>query len=139
MSVGGRAFLDSNLFLYAHDPRDVAKARRSRQVIEEARRERRGVISTQVMQEFYSVATRKLGMDPLAAKDSLRAMQALDVVNVHPATVFDAIDCAVTDGLAFWDALIVATAAAAGCSWILSEDLQHGRQIRGMSIRNPFA
>jgi predicted nucleic acid-binding protein len=139
MSADGRAFLDTNLFLYAHDPREMAKSQRSREVIEEAGRQRRGVVSTQVMQEFYAVATRKLGMEPLAAEDSLRAMQAFEVVNIHPAIIFDAIGFAVSNRIAFWDALIVAAASAAGCKWILSEDLQHGSRMRGVTIRNPFA
>ena len=66
------------------------------------------------MQEFYVTATRKLSMPPLAAKTVLNTFAVFEIVQISPALIQDAIDCAVLNTLSFWDALIIAAAASAG-------------------------
>jgi predicted nucleic acid-binding protein len=96
------------------------------------------VISTQVMQEFYVAATRKLGVPPLAAKGVLKTFSVFDTVQVSPAIIQDAVDCSILNQLSFWDSLILAAAASAGCSTVLSEDMNPGQVVLGVKVQNPF-
>lgn len=135
----GRVFLDTNVLVYAQDASAPAKQRTSRDLIAELAGNVDGVISTQVLQEFYVAATGKLGVPPLAAKGILKTLSVFDIVQVSPALIQEAIDCSILNQLAFWDALIVASAASAGCSTLLSEDLNAGQEILGVRIQNPYA
>lgn len=96
------------------------------------------MISTQVLQEFYSAATRKLGIAPPHARQHLRDFRVFDIVQITPAIIEDGIDCSVLHQLSFWDGLIVAAAVTATTTELLSEDLNHGQRIQGVTIRNPF-
>ena len=136
--MSGRAFLDANILVYAHDAAVPDKQRTSRDVIARLAGSADGVISTQVMQEFYVAATRKLGVAPLAAKAVLKTFAVFETVQISPALIQEAIDCSILNELSFWDALIVAAAAAAGCSTVLSEDLNAGQVILGVKVQNPF-
>ena len=97
-----------------------------------------GVISTQVLQEFYVVATKRLEVDPLAAKDILSSFQRFEIVVTTPQLINDAIDVSIINVISFWDALIVTSAEHAKCGAVLTEDLNHGQIIRGVKIKNPF-
>lgn len=134
----GRIFLDTNVLVYAQDAGSPAKQRKSRELIAGLASSVDGVISTQVMQEFFVAATRKLGVPPLAAKGILKTFGVFDIVQVSPALIQEAIDCCVLNELSFWDALILASAASAGCSTVLSEDLNHGQVILGVTVKNPY-
>ncbi|MFZ5571806.1 MAG: PIN domain-containing protein [Thermodesulfobacteriota bacterium] len=96
---------------------------------------RRGVISTQVMQEFYVAATNKLGADPLIIKDILRALERFETVLINPALIRDAIDCSIINRLSFWDALIIVAAESTHCDILWTEDLNDGQIIRGCASR----
>ena len=98
-----------------------------------------GVVSTQVLQEFFVSATRKLSMPPLAAKAVLKTFSIFETVQVSPALIEDAIDCSILNELSFWDALILTAAAAAGCGTVYSEDLNAGQTILGVTVQNPLA
>src|SRR4051812_21957394 len=104
----GKVFLDANILVYAQDKDSPAKQRRSREVIAALAESGTGVISTQVLQEFYVTATRKLGVPPLAAKSVLQTFKIFEIVQTSPDLVEDAIDCSVINQISFWDALIVA-------------------------------
>jgi predicted nucleic acid-binding protein len=134
-----KTFLDANVLVYAQDADAAAKRRRSRAIIEEHATAGTAVISTQVMQEFYVAATRKLHVAPLAAKAVLKTFRVFEIVQTSPGLIEDAIDCSIVNDLSFWDALIVVAASAAGCSRLLSEDLNHGQIILGVRVENPFA
>lgn len=135
----GRTFLDTNVLVYAQDAGSPAKQRKSREIIASLAESVDGVISTQVMQEFYVAATKKLRVAPLAAKGIIKTFGVFDVVQVAPALIQEAIDCSILNELSFWDALIVASAASAGCSLVLSEDLNPGQVILGVTVKNPYA
>ncbi len=135
----GRVFFDSNVLVYAQDAGSAKKQRVSREVIARLSSSAEGVISTQVLQEFYVAATRKLGVPPLAAKGILKTFAVFDTIQVSPALIQDAIDCSILNQLSFWDALILAAASAAGCGVVLSEDLNPGQLILGVKVENPFA
>ena len=97
------------------------------------------MISTQILQEFFVAATRKIGVPPLAAKGVLKTLAVFETVQVSPALIQDAIDCSILNQVPFWDSLILAAAASAGCSRVLSEDLNPAQVILGVRVQNPFA
>ena len=97
-----------------------------------------GAISTQVMQEFFVVATQKLGVEPLVAKDLLKGFNKFETVNVTEEIIFDAVDLSILKRISFWDALIIASAESANCATIWTEDLNPGQIIRGVRIVNPI-
>ena len=134
----GKFFLDSNILAYAQDGASPDKQRKSRELIAQLAESGDGVISTQIMQEFYVAATRKLGVPPLAAKGVLKTFMVFEVVQVSPNLIQEAVDCSILNELSFWDALILAAASAAGCSILYSEDLNAGQTILGVRVQNPF-
>ncbi len=135
----GRVFLDSNILVYAQDSSMVDKQLKSRAIIATLAESADGVISTQVLQEFYVAVTRKMGVPPLAAKGVLKTFGVFETVLVSTALIQEAIDCSILNQVSFWDSLILAAAASAGCSTVLSEDLNPGQVILGVKVQNPFA
>jgi len=138
MLESAKVFLDTNVLVYAVDAADPGKRKTARDQIEALAREHRGVISTQVLQEFYVCAVKKLGMDPLAARELVTEWQNFEVVVVETELINRAIDCSVLFRISFWDALIVASAERARCFQLLTEDLNHGQVLHGVCIENPF-
>lgn len=136
--MSDKIFLDSNVLAYAHDKGSLKKQKRSREVITDLGQSGNGVISTQVMQEFYVTATRKLGVEALVAKNVIKTFSVFEIVQVTPDLVHEAIDCSILNVLSFWDALVLAAAAAAQCTTVYSEDFNAGQAILGVTVRNPF-
>ena len=135
---GGKVFLDTNVLVYAQDLDAPHKRERSRQLMTEMAASGRGVISIQVLQEYYVTATRKMGVAPLAAKSVVQSFRMFEVVQLSPDLIEQAIDRSVLSQLSFWDALIVAASAASGCTTIYSDDLNAGQVIGGVKVVNPF-
>jgi predicted nucleic acid-binding protein len=135
---GGKVFFDTNVLVYAQDLDAPHKRERSRQLMAEVAAVGCGVISTQVLQEYYVTATRKLGVAPLAAKSVVQSFRMFEIVQLSPDLIEQAIDRSVLSQLSFWDALIVAASAASGCTTIYSEDLNAGQVIGGVRVVNPF-
>ena len=133
-----RVFIDTNVLVYADDASAAAKRTRALELLAELTRESRAVVSTQVLQEYFVVATRKLGVSPEMARRKVEALSRLDVVLVRPELVLAAIDLHRLHSISFWDALILRAAAASNCTRVLSEDLQHGQTLDGVRIENPF-
>ena len=136
--MSDRVFLDTNIFIYAQDAGSPDKQRKSREMIARLADSGDGVISTQVMQEFFVAATRRLGVDPLVAKGVLKTFSVFDIVQVSAALIHEAVDCSILNQLSFWDSLILAAAASAGCSTVFSEDLASGQAILGVRVQNPL-
>jgi predicted nucleic acid-binding protein len=90
------------------------------------------------MQEFYAAATRKLGVDPLVSKGVLKAFAVFEIVRIVTLLIQEAIDCSLVNQLSFWDSLILSAAASAGCSVVMSEDLNAKQTILGVKILNLF-
>jgi predicted nucleic acid-binding protein len=138
--MSDRTFVDTNVLIYAHDidagrKHDVAKA-----VLRELWGDRTGILSTQVLQEFYVNATRKIPT-PLpkpAARGVVSAYAAWCVDGITTTDVNAAFHIEDAN-INFWDALIVAVATRSGARRILSEDLNPGQVIAGVTIQNPFA
>lgn len=136
--MSDRVFVDTNIFVYADDLAAKTKRVRARDVLADLIRERRAVVSTQVMQEYFVTAIKKLGMTAERARARVAALHRLDVVVVRAEHVFGAIDLHRLQSLSFWDALIVKCASAAGCARLLTEDLNSGQVIDGVTIEDPF-
>jgi predicted nucleic acid-binding protein len=132
-----RSFIDTNVIAYAADDRDPAKRATARAVL--ATREDQLVVSTQVLSEFYVVATKKLGISSVDAAGLVQGLTELEVVVHTSELVLRAIGTSESTHVSFWDALIIEAAAYAGCDTLVTEDLQDGWQVRGLTVVNPFA
>lgn len=131
-------FLDTNILVYADDRDAGSRHEEAVAIIEEAIVSGKGVISTQVLQEYFVNATRKLGIDAGEVKLNVELYSKLSVVQVRLPDILAAIDLHRLYQLSLWDGLIVCCAASSGCDRILTEDLQHGQVIAGVKIENPF-
>jgi len=136
--VSERVFLDTNVLVYADDLDAGDKRTAARKVLRDVMTRRCAVLSTQVLQEYFVVATRKLGVDSAQARRKLELLARADVVQVGIEDILHAIDLHRLHGLSFWDALIVRCASVAGCAVLLTEDLPHGRVLDGVRIEDPF-
>lgn len=134
-----RVFIDTNVLLYADDLDAGDKREKAHEILHQVYVDGNGVISTQVLQEFFVASTRKLGVPPDIARRKVELLARLDVVTIQPTLILDAIDLHRLHSLSFWDALILRAASASGCRRLLTEDLQSGRTIAGVQIENPFA
>lgn len=135
--LGQLSFIDTNVFVYAVDERDPVKQRRARDILQTVDH---AVISTQVLDEFYVVATRKLSIPlaPETAVAAVRRMAESECVAIDAELVLDAIEAGTRWQLSHWDALVVAAAHRSRCGVILTEDLHHGADYDGIRIENPF-
>jgi predicted nucleic acid-binding protein len=136
--VSERVFLDTNVLVYADDLDAGPKNTIALNLLSEAITKRVGVISTQVLQEFFVTATKKLKVPAEIAKRKVELLASMDVVRVDEKLILQAIDLHRLESFSFWDALVVRSAINAGVTRLLTEDLQHGRVIDGVRIHNPF-
>lgn len=137
----GLAFVDTNIFIYAYDRTAGPKHERARDLVASLGRDRRGGLSTQVLQEFFVNATKKIP-NPLSADDARRRVEALARWRTHapaPGDVLEAIDIHERHGVSFWDAMIVRSAVALGCEVLLTEDLNPGQAVAGVRVENPLS
>ena|SRR6202789_804931 len=138
--MSDKTFVDTNVLIYAHDVDAKAKHEVAKNVVRELWSQRTGVLSTQVLQEFYVNVTRKIAT-PLP-KDAARVVvnsYSLWCTETTPAEIAAAFRIEDESRIGFWDALIVASAAKAGTVRILSEDLNAQQMIAGIRVENPFA
>lgn len=133
-----RTFLDTNVLLYAEDSKEPRKRQLAVTLILEHRRQRTGVVSLQVLQEFFVNATQRLRVDPGVARYKVEFHARFHVVEPKAADVLAAIDFHRLHGTSYWDALILICAKQSGCRVLLTEDMQHGQVIDGVRIVNPF-
>lgn len=133
-----RIFLDTNILVYADDADAGVKQQTSQQLVAGAMSAGNGVVSTQVLQEYFAVATRKLKIGAEVAQRKLELLAHFTVVAVDVPHIVDAIKIHRLYNVSFWDALVVQAARRAGCAVLLSEDMQHGQKIEGITIHNPF-
>lgn len=138
--MSDKTFVDTNVLIYAHDVDAARKHEIAKDLLRTLWLKRTGMVSTQVLQEFYVNATRKI-------RKPLTKPEARSVVDTYAPWCVDGIttsDLAAAFQLedqariGFWDALIVAVAARAGARRVVSEDLNNGQSIAGISIHNPF-
>jgi predicted nucleic acid-binding protein len=134
-------FLDANIFVYLFDETNPGKRAISEKILARALDERSGVISFQVVQETLNVITTKLKV-PAGSNDAQRFLDRVlaPLWRIMPSDRLysSAIEIQTRYRYSFYDALIIAAALEAGCTRLLSEDMQHGQRIEGMTIENPF-
>jgi predicted nucleic acid-binding protein len=136
--MSARSFFDTNVLVYADDKASPAKHRRALELVAEHRRAGTGVVSMQVLQEYFVTVTRKLHVDARIARRKVELLAEFDVAAPELADILAAIDLHRLHGFSFWDALVLRAAKQAGCTVLLSEDLQEAREIDGVRIVNPF-
>lgn len=133
-----KVFIDTNILVYSCDEYAREKREHCRNLLRSLKNGDVGVISTQVLQEFYVISLKKLGIDPIYAKAIMHSFRNYEVVTVDPDLIEEAVDCSLLNRISFWDALIVVSAEKAHCERLLTEDLSHGQIIRGVRVENPF-
>jgi predicted nucleic acid-binding protein len=136
----GKVFVDTNILVYAHDADAGPKRERAAAVLRDLWDARAGRLSTQVLQEFYVNATRKIRapLSPAAAREAVRNYASWVDSWITPDTVLRASEIAETWRLSFWDGMILAAAEQNRTDHLLSEDMSHGSIIAGIRIVNPF-
>jgi predicted nucleic acid-binding protein len=137
--MSASAFLDTNVLVYLFDHDEPAKRQRAREILESAKPGELA-LSSQVLSEFYVTVTRKLGhpLDETLAAQAVDWLGLLSVVSTDTTLVKSAIDTSRSSQLSYWDGLIVAAAARAGCERLLTEDLNDGQEIGPVHVENPF-
>lgn len=133
-----RSFFDTNVLVYADDKAAPAKQRRALELVAEHRRNGTGVVSLQVLQEYFVTVTRKLGVDAAIVRRKVELLSEFDVASPGVTDVLAAIDLHRIHGFSFWDALVLQAAKQSGCSILLSEDFQDSRELDGIRVVNPF-
>jgi predicted nucleic acid-binding protein len=139
--MSDRTFVDTNVLVYAHDVDAGERHAVAARLVAELWETRTAVISTQVLQEFYVNATRKIP-SPLpraTAREVVRTYAAWRTERVGPPDILLASEIEEQYQLSFWDALVVAAALKGGARRILTEDMSDGRTIAGVRVENPFA
>jgi len=136
--MAARSFLDTNVLVYADDKSSPAKQRRAVELVTDHRRAGTGVVSLQVLQEYFVTVTRKLKVDAEIARRKVELLAEFDVASPDLGDLLGAIDLHRLQGFSFWDALVLRAAKQSGCTVLLSEDVQHGRSVEGVRIVNPF-
>ena len=137
-SMSARSFFDTNILVYTDDVGAPAKQRRALELVAEQRREATGVVSLQVLQEYFVTVTRKLNVEARVARRKVELLAEFDVATPGVPDILAAIDLHRLHELSFWDALIMRAAQQAGCSILFSENFQHARIADGVRIVNPF-
>ncbi len=133
-----KVFIDTNLLVYTIDKKDTRKQEAARGFLKKMIQEHIPVISTQIIQEFYVVATAKLKADPLVVKNIIHNFHNMELIKIDLELIEQAIDISVLSQISFWDSLVIAAAEKANCEYVVSEDLNTGQLYRGVKLLNPF-
>lgn len=135
--MAGKSFVDTNVFVCAVDGSEPARQRRAKEIL----RSTPGItVSTQVLNEYYVVATRQL-KPPVPAEivgATVERMARYHCVPVDADLVLRAVRAGQRWQLSHWDALLVEAARQAGCDQLLTEHLADGASYGGLQVRNPF-
>jgi predicted nucleic acid-binding protein len=139
--MSDRFFLDTNIFIYSFDRSSVGKARKAAQLIRKALTTQKGIISYQVVQEFFNVALRKFSQ-PLMTADAEQYLGTVfrPLLGVHSSQALfsEALHLQAKDAISLCDSLIVSSAIQAKCDVLFMEDLQHGQRFGSLQVLNPF-
>ncbi|HEY3260603.1 MAG TPA: PIN domain-containing protein [Pseudonocardiaceae bacterium] len=134
-------FVDTNVLLYAHDNKPDSRYKIAKELVGRLWDSQSGVVSTQVLQEFYFNATKvyKLAMSRAEARRALASYARWRVIPTDAQMIMSASRLEEEHSVSFWDALIVEAALRASAAFLVSEDLQDGRKFGSLTVRNPFA
>jgi predicted nucleic acid-binding protein len=139
--MSDRFFLDTNVFVYSFDRNAASKARTATQLIRKALSTQKGMISHQVVQEFFNVALRKFSQ-PMTAADAEQYLGAVfrPLLGIHSSQALfaEALHLQAKSRLSWYHSLIVSAAIQAHCDFLFTEDLQHGQRFGNLRVANPF-
>ena len=133
-----RSFIDTNILVYAEASDEPAKQRMALDLLKQLFETTSGVMSTQVLQEYCNVAIKKLKLPAAHIRAQLDLYEQFEVVRVTPAIIRAGLDLHQTRSVSFYDAIVLASAQTAGCSVLLSEDMNAGELVGGVRVENPF-
>jgi predicted nucleic acid-binding protein len=133
-----RGFIDTNVLVYASALDEPAKQRVALKLLKNLYEQTSGVLSTQVLTEYCNVALKKLKLTHDHVRAQLDLFEQFEIVQVTPAIIRAGIDLQQTRKLAFYDALIVASAQIAGCTVLYTEDMNAKERFAGVQLVNPF-
>jgi len=133
-----RSFIDTNILVYAEASDARVKQRAALAILKQLYETASGVLSTQVLQEYCNVAIKKLKLPAPHIRAQLDLYEQFEIVQVTPAVIRAGLDLHQTRSVAFFDAIILASAQIAGCAVLYSEDLNAGETIGSVRIVNPF-
>ena len=135
-----KVFLDTNILIYAHDIDAGEKHEISLEIVKNLWETKTGVLSNQVLQEFYINVTKKIPrrLTPLETRDIIRSYVCWNIKEITPMSIIRASEIEEKNSISFWDALVVVAAYEAGVIKILTEDMNSGQLIEGVLIENPF-
>jgi predicted nucleic acid-binding protein len=140
--MSAKFFLDTSVFAYVFDTTTPAKAKKAARLVRDAVDTGKGIVSYQVVQEFFNVAFRRFAQ-PMSVAEAeqylITVFRPLLAIHSSPALYVDALGIAGKHRLAWYDSIIVASALEGRCDTLYSEDFQQGRAIEGLRIENPFA
>jgi predicted nucleic acid-binding protein len=139
--MNGKFFLDTNVFVYTFDSNAPKKAQRAAELILQAIRTRTGIVSYQVVQEFFNVALRRF-VQPMTVADAEQYLSTTfrPLLSVHSSHSLygEALRIGARFKLSWCDSLIVASATEGQCDVLYTEDLQHGQEFGSLKACNPF-
>ena len=135
----GKYFLDTNFLVYCFSEDEPEKRQKCLDLLERHRDKVSFVLSTQVLNEFVAVMIGKYQQPPLEVKAIVKDLALFELVTIDEHHIQEAIDIHLLHQLSFWDSLIISGAKSARCGVLLTEDLNHGAEIAGVKIQNPFA
>lgn len=140
-STKDKVFVDSNVLVYAHDLDAKEQHERAAGIVRDLWENRNGALSTQVLQEFYVNVTRKIPrpLEKFTARELTRNYASWQTEIIDRSDIFRASELEESNRISFWDALIIVAAAKSGASLLLSEDLNDGQTIAGVTVENPFS
>ncbi|MGD0516671.1 MAG: PIN domain-containing protein [Thermoguttaceae bacterium] len=133
-----RIFLDTNILVYVFDLRDPQKQAKAHDLVRSIIHRRTGVVSTQVLQEFASVALTKLHHTAETVIRELIILESLEVVQVTPKLVRQGVEILKQYKIHFWDAILLAAAEEAQCDQLYSEDFPNGAVYNKVRVVNPL-
>lgn len=137
---GDRVFVDTNIIVYAHDNSAGQKHNVARNILLNLWEARQGILSTQVLQEFFYIITKKIThpLNVQSARELIGFFLKWDIIINNGDSILEAIDIHQKYKLSFWDSMIIESAIRGNANLLLSEDLSDGLAIEDVIIKNPF-
>lgn len=138
--MSDRVFLDTNIVVYAHDKTDPDKKAKSQAILFECLRTGTGVISAQVLSEFFVTITQKIEqpISPDRARKEIVLLSTMATIDIDATLVVEAVNIKERWQLSYWDSLILAAAERAGCEKVYSEDMSDGQCYGSLTVCNPY-
>jgi len=133
-----RSFVDTHILIYTDDAAIPEKQKIAVAILENGWNSGNLILSTQVLQEYFSAVTRKLGVSAEIAQRKIELLGCLDISSISHEDIIRAIELHRLHKFSFWDSLIIRMAQKTACTILYSEDMQHEQKIGDVRIVNPF-